>query len=57
MEFEERDVTTNERHMEELEDHVGRFATPAIVIGDEVLLGFAANRGRIQELVSGRRDE
>ncbi len=44
-------MTTNERYMRELTETIGRFATPTIVIGDEVLLGFAANRARIEELV------
>jgi hypothetical protein len=37
--------------MEELEDLVGRFLTPTLVIEDEVLLGFGANLGRIRELL------
>lgn len=37
--------------MQELTKIIGRFATPSIVIGDEVLLGFAANRARIEELL------
>ena len=37
--------------MQELTQVIGRFATPTIVIGDEVLLGFAANRSRIEALL------
>jgi hypothetical protein len=37
--------------MEELEELVGRFITPALVIDDEVLLGFGANLGRVRELL------
>ena len=37
--------------MKELTETIGRFATPTIVVGDEVLLGFAANRACIQALV------
>ena len=37
--------------MKELTDTIGRLATPTIVIGKEVLLGFAANHRRIQELL------
>jgi len=44
-------VTTDEKYMDELKALMGRFATPTIVIGKEVLLGFAANRRRIEELV------
>jgi len=46
-------VTTSEKYMQELTETIGRFATPTIVIGDEVLLGFAANRVRIEELLRG----
>ena len=53
IEYDERDVTTNEKYMQELTETIGRFATPTIVIGDEVLLGFAANRARIEELLRG----
>ncbi len=45
-------MTADEKAMEELTQVIGRFATPSIVIGDEVLLGFAANRARIQALVA-----
>jgi len=44
-------VTTDEKYMKELKKVIGRFATPTIVIGKEVLLGFALNRRRIEELV------
>ena len=44
-------MTTSERYMQELTETIGRFATPTIVIGKEVLLGFAANRARIEELL------
>ncbi len=37
--------------MQELTQVIGRFATPTIVIGGEVLLGFAVNRQRIEELL------
>ena len=30
---------------------IGRMATPTIIVADEVLLGFAANRSRIEELL------
>jgi glutaredoxin len=51
VEYDERDVTTSEKYMKELTETIGRFATPTIVIGDEVLLGFAANRARIEEVL------
>ena len=45
-------MTISEKYMQELTETVVRFATPNIVIGKEVLLGFAANRSRIEELNS-----
>jgi hypothetical protein len=44
-------VTADEQAMQELTQVIGRFATPTIVIGKEALLGFAANRRRIEELL------
>ena len=44
-------MTANETYMTELTETIGRFATPTIVIGDEVLLGFALNRARIESLL------
>jgi hypothetical protein len=44
-------VTVDEKAMKELIEVIGRFATPTIVIGREVLLGFAANRARIEEVL------
>jgi hypothetical protein len=45
-------VTADEKAMRELTKVIGRFATPTIVIGKEMLLGFGANRARIEELLS-----
>ncbi len=45
----EKDVTTDEKAMQELTKVIGRFATPTIVIDREVFLGFAANLSRIEE--------
>lgn len=50
MPFEERDVVANPKYMEELRKLMGRFITPTIVIGDEVLLGFGMNLDRIRQL-------
>jgi len=44
-------VTANPQHMEQLKELMGRFITPTIVFGDEVLLGFGMNFERIQKLV------
>ena len=53
----DRDVTADPEALAELQDVIGRMATPTIVIGDEVLLGFAANRARIEKLVQGASAE
>lgn len=45
------DLTSDEQAMQELTEVIGRFATPTIVIGNEVLLGFGANRAHIEELL------
>ncbi len=53
----EKDVTADPKALEELKGRIGRMLTPTLVYGDEVLLGFAANRERIEawvrELVEG----
>ena len=54
MPFEERDVTKNPQHMDELRALMGRFITPTIVIGTEVLLGFGTNLDRIIQLVGAK---
>jgi len=52
--FEERDVVANPKYMDQLKKLMGRFITPTIVIGDEVLLGFGMNLDRIRQLFSNR---
>ena len=47
----DRDVTADPEALVELRDVIGRMATPTIVLGDEVLLGFASNRARIEALL------
>ena len=46
-----RDVTADPAALAELRDVIGRMATPTIIFGNEVLLGFAANRARIEGLL------
>lgn len=43
-------MTTDPQAMEELKELVGRFLTPTLVIGDEVLIGFGANLNRIIQI-------
>jgi len=44
-------VTADPGAMEELKKLAGRFITPTLVIGDEVLLGFGMNLARLLEIV------
>ena len=51
--YEERDVTAGPGAMEELKRLAGRFITPTLVIGDEVLIGFRMNLARIVQIFRG----
>jgi glutaredoxin len=51
IEYTEKDVTADEEAMQELTQVIDRSVTPTIVIGKEVLLGFAASRRRIEEVL------
>lgn len=44
-------MITDPTALKELKEVVGRLATPTIVIGDQILVGFAANRARLEELL------
>ena len=43
--------------MQELKQLMGRFITPTIVIGAEILLGFGPSYARIQELLASWPEE
>ncbi len=45
----ERDVATDPAALAELRDRLGRMTTPTLIIGNEVFVGFAANRAEIEE--------
>ena len=49
--YQAKDVTTDPLAMEELREKAGRFMTPVIVIGEEVLIGFGMSLARILELL------
>jgi len=57
IQYQARDVTTDPQAMEELKERVGRFMTPTIVIGEEVLVGFGMSLSRIQELLGLATDD
>jgi hypothetical protein len=54
VEFSHRDVGTDKGAREELLERSGRIATPTLVIGDRVFLGFRQNREEIEELIDRR---
>jgi hypothetical protein len=45
----EYDVTAGQSVRDRMEDHLGRVATPAIVIGQRVFWGFEYNKAEIAE--------
>ena len=51
IQYQAKDVTTDPLAMEELREKAGRFMTPTIVIGEEVLIGFGMSLARILELL------
>lgn len=50
-------MTADPGAMEELKKLVGRFITPTLVIGDEVLLGFGMNLARIVGIFGGGQND
>ncbi|MBI5640477.1 MAG: glutaredoxin family protein [Nitrospirae bacterium] len=53
--FTDRDISVKEVR-EELVNKHGRMATPTLVIGDKVFLGFRQNREEIEKALAGIRD-
>lgn len=51
MKFIHKDVGTDKVAREELIEKHGRMATPTLVIGDRVFLGFRQNREEIERLI------
>ena len=49
-------MTADAGAMDELKKLVGRFITPTLVIGNEVLLGFGMNLDRITEIFGEKND-
>ena len=58
MAYTERDVVADPAAIEELRGLLGgRVMTPTVVVGKEKLIGFAANRARMEELFSRKQRE
>jgi hypothetical protein len=51
VQVEEYDVTTGDSVRRRMEAHLGRVATPAILIGQRVFWGFEYNKAEIAELL------
>ncbi len=49
--YQERDVTSDERYMQELKALAGRFITPTLEIDGEVVIGFGNNLPQIKTLL------
>ena len=52
--FTEKNIAEDKSAREELANKYGRLATPTIVIGEKVFLGFRENRQEIEKLLEGR---
>ncbi len=56
--FLERDVSSDEKAAKEMLKLLqGRMMTPSIVVGKEVLMGFAQNRARMEALFPKKSEE
>ncbi|MEJ2684905.1 MAG: glutaredoxin family protein [Candidatus Sulfobium sp.] len=49
--FENRDVAADKSAREELAEKHGRLATPTLIIGDRIFLGFRQNRDEIEKML------
>lgn len=52
-----KDISTDANAREELVDKYGRMATPTLVIGDKMFLGFRRNRAEIEKTLSELSEE
>lgn len=58
MGYSERDVSSDPQAVQEMLGLLGgRMMTPTIVVGQEVLVGFAASRPRLETLFPKRKQE
>jgi len=52
--FVDKNIAEDKSAREELANKYGRLATPTIVIGEKVFLGFRENRQEIEKLLEGQ---
>jgi hypothetical protein len=50
--FSNRDISVDEGARKELIEQYGRLATPVLVVGKKMFLGFRQNRDEIERLIS-----
>ena len=53
--FKNRDVAADKAAREELAERHGRMATPTLIIGDRLFLGFRQNREEIEKILEVMR--
>jgi glutaredoxin len=53
--FIDKNIAEDKSAREELANKYGRLATPTIVIGEKVFLGFSENRRAIEKLLEGQK--
>jgi len=51
--FTDKNVADDKSAREELAEKFGRMATPTLVVGDKMFLGFRENREAIEKLLEG----
>jgi glutaredoxin len=51
MNFTHRDISVDAEARQELASKYGRLATPTLVIGEKVFLGFRQNREEIEKII------
>lgn len=52
--FIDKNIAEDKSARDELAGKYGRMATPVILIGDKIFLGFKENRESIEELLDGK---
>jgi len=51
--FTHKDIATDASVREELVAKYGRLATPVLIIGEKIFLGFKQNREEIEKIIEG----
>lgn len=55
--YDARDVAGDESARKELVEHYGRLATPTVVMGGRVFVGFHNNRSEIEKIIAAMNTE